>query len=126
MVVLQADSMSSPMSIGEVARLSGRPASSIRYYEEIGLLPAARRVGGRRVYDTAVLRTLSVIDTAQRAGFTLTDAKALLDGRPLRTLAEEKLPAVEALIADAERRRAWLEHASHCECAELDACPLFA
>ena len=77
------------------------------------------------MYDAAILRTLSVIDTAQRAGFTLDEAKALLDGRPLRALAQEKLPAVEAIVEEAERRRAWLLHASRCECVELDECALF-
>jgi len=110
---------------GAVARLSGRPASSVRYYEKIGLLPAPARASGRRVYDAAILRTLSVIDTAQRPGFTLDEAKALLGGRPLRALAREKLPAVEAIVEEAERRRAWLLHASRCECVELDECALF-
>src|SRR5438876_8565206 len=39
-----------PMTIGAVAALSGRRPSSIRYYEQIGLLPPAARASGRRVY----------------------------------------------------------------------------
>jgi DNA-binding transcriptional MerR regulator len=55
------------LTIGEVARRAGKRASSIRYYESIGLLPTPRRVGGQRRYATETLRTLAVIDVAQRA-----------------------------------------------------------
>jgi MerR family redox-sensitive transcriptional activator SoxR len=44
------------LSIGEVARRTGVPASALRYYEDAGLLPAPRRVSGRRRYDAEVLR----------------------------------------------------------------------
>ena len=47
------------MTIGAVAALAGKPASSIRYYEQIGLLPPAPRVSGRRVYGSDTVRMLS-------------------------------------------------------------------
>ena len=59
------------MTIGAVAALSGRRPSSIRYYEQIGLLSPAARVSGRRVYGPDTIRTLAVIETGQRAGLTL-------------------------------------------------------
>lgn len=109
----------SSLSIGEVERLSGKPASAIRYYEAIGLVPAAARVAGKRRYDPAVVRTLAVIDTAQRAGLTLAEIRELLAGTPLRELASRKLPALRDAVA-------WLEHAEHCACATVDECPLFS
>jgi MerR family redox-sensitive transcriptional activator SoxR len=70
------------LTIGELAALAGRRPSSIRYYEQIGLLPQPTRVSGQRRYDAHrdahTVRTLAVIDTAQRAGLTLDEVKALL------------------------------------------------
>src|SRR5215813_12937646 len=66
--------MSNPdrsMTIGAVAARTGKRPSSIRYYEQIGLLPPAVRVSGRRVYGPETVRTLAVIETGQRAGLTL-------------------------------------------------------
>jgi MerR family transcriptional regulator, redox-sensitive transcriptional activator SoxR len=121
------------MAIGAVAALTGRRPSSIRYYEQIGLLPPARRVNGRRVYGPDTVRTLAVIETGQRAGLTLDEIGALLSASPgdrdaierLRDLAARKLPAITALIARTEIVRGWLESATRCECPSLDQCPLF-
>jgi MerR family redox-sensitive transcriptional activator SoxR len=121
------------MSIGIVARQTGKRPSSIRYYEQIGLLPRPVRVGGRRRYGPDTVRTLAVIDTAQRAGLTLDEIKVLLsaswDGRAaagrLRELADQKLPEIRAVIERSELVRGWLECAARCECPNLDECPLF-
>jgi MerR family redox-sensitive transcriptional activator SoxR len=125
--------MSELLTIGEVARRTGRRASALRYYEQIDLLPAAMRVGGRRHYPPDVIRILAVIDTAQRAGLTLDEIKALLHAGPgdhsaieqLRAIAERKLPVLAAQIQRATIVHAWLEAASRCECPDLDECPLF-
>jgi MerR family redox-sensitive transcriptional activator SoxR len=121
------------LSIGEVARESGKAASAVRYYEEIGLLPEATRVSGRRRYQRDVVRTLAVIETAQRAGLTLDEIRLLLEAAPhdraatdrLREVAERKLPEVAALIERAELVRGWLEDAARCVCPTLEDCPLF-
>ncbi len=136
------------LPIGDVAQASGRSASSIRYYERVGLIPAPERVSGQRRYPRAVLRTLAVIETAQRAGLTLAEIKALLAANPggasqpghagapgvpenlspsdcLRQVATRKLPEVRALIERAERVRRWLEAAADCACPTLDDCQLF-
>jgi DNA-binding transcriptional MerR regulator len=127
------------LPIGDIARASGRSASSIRYYERVGLIPAPERVSGQRRYPRAVLRTLAVIDTAQRAGLTLAEIEALLAANPgdagepgdpgvsdcLRQVATRKLPEVRALIERAERVRRWLEAAAGCACPTLDDCQLF-
>jgi len=121
------------LTIGELARRSGRRPSSIRYYEEIGLLPKPVRSGGQRRYAEEVERKLAVIDTAQRAGMTLGEIKALLEAAPgddfaierLRQVAERKLPQVTALIERARLVQGWLEQAARCECPSLDDCCLF-
>jgi len=118
--------------IGELARRAGLRPSAIRYYEEIGLLPAPERVAGRRRYGDHVLQRLSVIAAAQRAGLSLDEVRELLDAddqgavsERLQELARRKLPEVEALIERAGLVRSWLEAAANCRCPSLDACPLF-
>lgn len=121
------------MPIGEVARLSGRAASSIRYYEQIGLLPEPIRVSGQRRYSDHYVRMLAVIDTAQRAGLSLDEIKILLAAagggkganEELRGIANRKLAQVTAEIERAIRIRNWLEKAAHCECPDLGECALF-
>ena len=121
------------LTIGDVSRLAGKAASSVRYYEHIGLIPPPVRISGRRRYPPAVLRALAVIDTAQRAGLTLEEIGSLLTASPgdmaaterLRQIAVRKLPEVHALIERAELVRGWLEAAAGCTCPSLDDCPLF-
>jgi MerR family redox-sensitive transcriptional activator SoxR len=125
--------MEAALTIGQVADRVGLNASAIRYYERIGLLPAPKRDYGQRRYDETAIRRLHVIDVAKRAGFSLDDARVLLaagDGsppahEPIRDLARRKLPEVEALIAQAEAMRDWLQTASGCNCETLDVCGLF-
>ena len=120
------------MSIGQLAGQAGRRPSSIRYYESIGLLPAPERIAGQRRYGPDALRVLAVIDASQRAGLSLEEIRELLDasrsgapvGDRLRSLAERKLPEVDALIDQARATRHWLEAASTCTCLTLDDCPL--
>ena len=125
--------MGTLLTIGEIARRSGKSASTIRYYEEIGLIPAAERIDARRRYHPEFLRTLAVIDTARRAGLALDEIRLLLEASPddrasterLREVAERKLPQLEQAIARAEVVRGWLEDAALCRCPTLDDCPLF-
>ena len=121
------------LTIGQVAERAGRAASSLRYYERIGLIPAAVRLNGRRQYRPDILRTLAVIETAQRAGLNLDEIRLLLQAAPddkaaierLRDVAERKLPELRAMIERAELVRGWLEDAARCDCPSLDDCPLF-
>jgi DNA-binding transcriptional MerR regulator len=121
------------LTIGQVAQRAGRAASSLRYYERIGLIPAAVRLNGRRHYRPDILRTLAVIETAQRAGLNLDEIRLLLQAAPddkaaierLRAVAERKLPELRAMIERAELVRGWLEDAARCDCPSLDDCPLF-
>jgi MerR family redox-sensitive transcriptional activator SoxR len=123
------------LSIGEVALRADLNPSAIRYYERIGLLPDAERVSGQRRYDESVLGRLAVIEFARRAGFTLAETRTLLSGFSAkvppsarwRSLAERKLPEVEALIARARGMKRLLEEGLGCECLSLEECgPLLA
>lgn len=121
------------LSIGEVAARAGIRVSHIRYYEEVGVLPPADRVSGRRRYREDVLHRLSIIDVAQRAGLSLDEIRDLTgpDNRSddasvrIRELAERKLPEVDALIRRAEAVKQWLRLARTCDCTTVDVCALF-
>jgi MerR family transcriptional regulator, redox-sensitive transcriptional activator SoxR len=121
------------LAIGELAERTGKRPSSIRYYEQIGLLPEPDRAHGQRRYDPQAVRTLAVIDTAQRAGLTLEEIKTLLSASPedesavdrLREVADRKLPQITALIQRTQLVLGWLESAARCECPNLTECPLF-
>ncbi|PTL75755.1 MerR family transcriptional regulator [Vitiosangium sp. GDMCC 1.1324] len=130
---LQVD-LKSSLSIGQLAQAAGLRTSAIRYYEEIGLLPAPERQGSRRVYGAEALEQLKRIALAQAAGFSLQEVKLLErglgDGEPApqrwRRLAARKLSEVDAQIARLRRMRALLHRALHCECTSMRACPLLA
>jgi MerR family redox-sensitive transcriptional activator SoxR len=121
------------LSIGEVARLSGKAPSAIRYYEDVGLVERPERISGRRRYPRAAVRTLAVIETAQRAGLSLDEIGLLLRAsssnrsatEQLRVVAEQKLPALREAIERAEIVERWLQDAARCCCPTLDDCPLF-
>jgi MerR family transcriptional regulator, redox-sensitive transcriptional activator SoxR len=121
------------LTIGQLAQRVGLNTSAIRYYERVGVLPAAERESGQRRYGEDAVRRLQVLAVAKRAGFSLDEAKLLLQsadaGTPafeaVRNLAQRKLPDVEALIARAENMRSWLVTATDCGCTSLDVCALF-
>jgi MerR family transcriptional regulator, redox-sensitive transcriptional activator SoxR len=118
------------LTIGEVARQAGVRTSALRYYEGIGLLPATRRVNGRRRYDGNALRVLGVIRLAKQAGFTVAETRMLLHGFSAgtppsarwRALALRKRAEMDALIARAERMKQILETVLQCECPQLSDC----
>jgi MerR family transcriptional regulator, redox-sensitive transcriptional activator SoxR len=118
------------IAIGEVARRAGVRSSAIRYYERIGLLPAAERVAGRRRYDGEVLRRLEIIALARRMGLTLAETRTLIWGFPAGTppaerwgeLARTKLADLEEQMRRLEGMRALLQEALACECSSLEEC----
>jgi MerR family transcriptional regulator, redox-sensitive transcriptional activator SoxR len=122
----------SSLTIGEVAQRAGVRASRIRYYEQVGVLPPAERVSGQRRYSDDVLRRLAIVDAAQRVGLSLVEIRDLTRptanqrvGDSVRTIAERRLPDIDALIERAQAVKRWLEVARSCDCATVDVCGLF-
>ncbi|KAA0560442.1 MerR family transcriptional regulator [Rossellomorea aquimaris] len=72
--------MDSFLPIGELAKAADVSASTIRYYESIGMLPIPTRVSGQRRYTIEVLDQLKFIKTAQLAGFSNQEIIVLLEG----------------------------------------------
>lgn len=68
------------LSIGDLAKRTGCKVPTIRWYEEVGLLPApARTEGGHRAYGAGHLRRLDFIRHAREFGFPLEAIRTLLD-----------------------------------------------
>ena len=117
------------LTIGQVASRAGLRASAIRYYESRGLLPAASRQGGKRVYDATILERLGAIELAKAAGFGLDEIRALMSragsGRPgpiWNELGRAKHAELERQIAGLVRKKAVVALISGCSCATLDHC----
>jgi MerR family redox-sensitive transcriptional activator SoxR len=115
------------LTIGDVARRADVAATTLRYYEQIGLIPAPARVGGQRRYDDSIVARLEVIRVCKSAGFTLDEIRLLfgddVPGRPAsRALAETKLSAIDARITELRRAREIVEWGMKCGCPSIDAC----
>jgi DNA-binding transcriptional MerR regulator len=122
------------MRIAEMSRRSGVPASALRYWEQIGLVPPVTRVSGRREYGEEALRRVGLLLLARACGFTLDETRRLfapaLDGRPpsrrWTMLAEIKLAEIARVERLLRRMRAALETVRSCRCVDLDACGALA
>ena len=108
---------------------------TIRYYEQIALLPEPARNAGRyRVYDAADIRRLAFIRRARELGFTLDEVRTLLslsanDGQDtcanVREVAENHLADVRAKIADLRAMEHVLADAvRHCAAGQVPGCPI--
>lgn len=100
--------------IGNVAGLAGVSVQTVRYYERLGLLPAAQRTeSGYRVYSPQTVERLQFIRQAQAAGFRLDEIREILRlkyaGQSpcdcVRGLLERKLKEVERQMAELARFR---------------------
>ncbi|WP_026871672.1 MerR family transcriptional regulator [Inquilinus limosus] len=106
------------MPIGELARRTGCKVQTIRYYEQIGLMPeAARTLGNQRIYGRAHSDRLAFIRHSRELGFPLDAIRQLLTladdpSQPCATadrIAQEQLVAVQNRIARLEALKAELE-----------------
>jgi MerR family redox-sensitive transcriptional activator SoxR len=106
------------LTIGELARRAGVTATALRYYEELGLLPAPARVSGQRRYPESAARIVANILLYSAAGFTLAEQKALMspsEGTPdWRELAQRKLAELDEQIARAQAAREAIRHGLRC------------
>jgi DNA-binding transcriptional MerR regulator len=114
------------LDIGDVSRRSGLRVSTLRFYEEKGLIASIGRRGLRRLFDVNVLERLSLIALGQAAGFSLEeiarmfapDGKPRIDRAALKAKADELDRTIQRLSAmrDDLRRAAACPAPSHMEC----------
>jgi DNA-binding transcriptional MerR regulator len=119
------------LTIGELAKRTGVATSALRYYEELGLMPAPVRVSGQRRYPESAVGLVGVILLLRDVGFSLRESKALLASRGhavdgWRQLAQHKLADLDDQIAKAQTAREAITHALHCPHVDITTCPAFA
>jgi DNA-binding transcriptional MerR regulator len=117
------------MDIAEVAQRSGIPASTLRFYEEKGLIRSTGRHGLRRVFAPAVLERLALISLGSAAGFSLDEIARMfgVDGKPNidRALLSAKAKDLDATIRKLSAMRDGLKHAANCPAPSHMECPTF-
>lgn len=115
--------------ISEVAQRSGVPASTLRFYEEKGLIASVGRKGLRRQFDPAVFERLALIALARAAGFSLEEIAGVFapKGRPQidRTLLSAKADDIGRTIVRLRAMQNGLRHAAVCRAESHFECPTF-
>jgi DNA-binding transcriptional MerR regulator len=117
------------LDITEVARRSGVPASTLRYYEEKGLIASIGRRGLRRLFDPGVLERLALIAVGRSAGFSLDEIALMFapDGRPRidRQMLAAKAEELDRTLRKLSAMRDGLRHAAACPAPSHMECPTF-
>ena len=119
--------------IGGIAKATGLSVDAIRYYERLGLLPAApRTTGGARVYGNDAVQKIRFVKQAQALGLTLREIQQMVDYRRassrsacrrIRDLLAHRIADIDGRMAELRTFRATLcEHLKECEDA-LDRRP---
>lgn len=122
------------MNIGEAARTSGVPAKTIRYYESIGLIPAASRSeSGYRSFGQMDIDTLRFVQRARSLGFSVKDVARLLDlwrnrsreSSRVKALATEQIGEIDRKIVQLRSMRDTLQQlAEQCHGDDRPDCPI--
>ncbi|MEU6146829.1 redox-sensitive transcriptional activator SoxR [Streptomyces sp. NPDC047081] len=121
------------LTVGELARRSGVPASTVRFYEREGLIHSRRTGGNQRRYARDTLRRIAFVRASQRLGIRLADIRDALSLLPLgRTPTQEDWARVSSrwhgeLTLRIElllKLRDKLTDCIGCGCLSLDGCAL--
>jgi DNA-binding transcriptional MerR regulator len=117
------------LDISEVARRSGVPPSTLRFYEEKGLVATTGRRGLRRLFDPGVLERLALIALGRAAGFSLDEIARMFspDGRLRvdRKMLAAKAEELDRKIRELGAMRDGLRHAVACSAPSHMECPTF-
>lgn len=116
------------LSIGVVADQTGLAVSALRYYDEIGLISAAARVGGKRRFHAETIGLVSFIRRSQDAGFSLEEIRIILDDQSggWRTLVDQKLADLVERRSRLDTMIDMLNEVRACGCQAAAACPAMA
>jgi len=118
------------IAIGQLSAGTGVSASTIRYYERIGILPKPGRIGGQRRYRPEAADLLSVLRLAQACGFRLEEMRPLIyglgsDGEPAlrwQRAAQRKTADIDLQIKRLTAMRRLVQQVADCKCADLAEC----
>ena len=117
------------MDIAAVAKSTGLPASTLRHYEEKGLIASVGRSGLRRTFDARVLERLAFIALGRSAGFSLDEVRAMFPtnggARIDRAMLARRADEIDATIRRLGAIRNGLRHAAACPAPSHLECPTF-
>ena len=117
------------LDIAQVAQRSGVPASTLRFYEEKGLIASTGRRGLRRLFDPGVLERLALIAVGRAAGFSLDEIALMFapEGKPRidRQMLASKADELDRTIRKLGAMRDGLRHAAACPAPSHMECPTF-
>jgi DNA-binding transcriptional MerR regulator len=123
-----ASSVTPPLlSIGELSERTGVPTTTLRYYDELGLVRPAARAAGRRRYAASAVRDVGLIIFFREIGFSLAEIGRLLDGERqcLQEMIDHKLAELSEQQHRIEVARTALEHGRKCPAGEPMKCSRF-
>lgn len=114
-------------TIGEVAKRTGLTTSTLRFYEEIGLLTAPPRISKQRRYDDSIFEQIHLIQLAQKLGFTLAEIAQIQHANVQpsalwQQFAIPKMQELDQLIQTAQQMKTHLEKTLSCQCQHLTEC----
>jgi MerR family copper efflux transcriptional regulator len=122
------------MNIGQLAARTDLPAKTIRYYESVGLIPAAsRKTNGYRNYDDLDVHRLRFIQRARSLGFSMKEVQALLAlwrnktraSKRVKAIALQKIDEIDRKRSELKAmRRAILDLAERCSGNDRPECPI--
>lgn len=122
--------MDSVMTIGELSRRTGTASSTLRYWEQVQVLPKPMRVSGQRRYSLEAADLVAMLQLAQACGFSLPEMRRLLHGfqpkatvsERWRTTARDHRKILDEKIARLKGMSRLLRRVEECECPDLTAC----
>lgn len=122
------------MNIGELSTLSGVPPKTIRYYEEIDLIPTAPRSdNGYRAYTDEAVHTLRFVASARNLGFTVEQCRGLLAlyrdksraSADVKKMANDHIAEIDRRLEElAAMRRVLADLAQRCHGDDRPDCPI--
>lgn len=121
------------MNIGEAADLTGLPAKTIRYYEDIGLIKPGRAANGYRDYNDKDVHRLAFIQRSRSLGFTIDECRSLLSlyedkeraSSDVKALAMDKIREIDRKLQELKSLRGTLKTlADHCHGDDRPDCPI--
>lgn len=115
------------MAIGELSERTGVPASTLRYYDELGLVRPTTRAAGRRRYAASAVRDVGVIVFFREIGFSLAEiGRFVAGGRDgQQELIDQKLAELAEQQHRIEVARTALEHGRRCPAGQPTTCSRF-
>ncbi|MEM9038719.1 MAG: MerR family transcriptional regulator [Actinomycetota bacterium] len=112
------------VSIGAAARATGTTVTTVRHYDDLGLLPTVTRESGRRRFDAASIERIRLVRGARRLGFTLDEIVALVGGPDddRRRRLDDQLHRLRAQRTELDAMIDALDELRTCDCGDIESC----